>query len=144
MGAIMAETERPPTRELTEEECWERLSRAPYGRIASGAASEIDIFPINHRTDGRSLVFRTSAGTKLVELTIRSSIAFEIDGHDDREAFSVVVKGIAEEFDRDAEVIAAEHLGLRPWAPEEKDRWVRITPTSVRGRVFTLTTDTLP
>lgn len=134
----MSETERPPTRELTEDECWTRLSRAPYGRIASTAAGEIDIFPVNHRTDGRSVVFRTSAGTKLLELTIRSSVAFEIDGYDDREAFSVVVKGIAEEFDRDAEVIAAERLRVQLWAPEEKDRWVRITPTSVRGRAFDL------
>lgn len=134
----MSETERPPTRELTEDECWRRLSQAPYGRIASTAAGEIDIFPVNHRTDGRSVVFRTSAGTKLLELTIRSSIAFEIDGYDDREAFSVVVKGIAEEFDRDAEVIAAERLKVNPWAPEEKDRWVRITPISVHGRVFDL------
>lgn len=134
----MTETERPPTRQLTEDECWERLSQAPYGRIASAAAGEIDIFPVNHRTDGRSIVFRTSAGTKLLELTIRSSVAFEIDGYDDREAFSVVVKGIAEEFDRDADVIAAERLGVNPWAPEEKDRWVRITPTSVGGRVFDL------
>ena len=134
----MSETERPPTRELTEDECWRRLSQAPYGRIASTAAGEIDIFPVNHRTDGRSVVFRTSAGTKLLELTIRSSIAFEIDGYDDHEAFSVVVKGVAEEFDRDAEVIAAERLKVNPWAPEEKDRWVRITPISVHGRVFDL------
>ncbi|WP_407361164.1 pyridoxamine 5'-phosphate oxidase family protein [Microbacterium sp. LBN7] len=136
----MTETERQPSRQLTEDECWEHLSRAPYGRIASSAAGEIDIFPVNHRTDGHSLVFRTSAGTKLVELTIRSSVAFEIDGHDDREAFSVVVKGTAEEFDRDAEVRDAERLGVRPWAPEEKDRWVRITPTSVQGRAFDLVT----
>lgn len=134
----MTEIERSPTRRLTEDECWERLALAPYGRIASAAAGEIDIFPINHKTDGRSIVFRTSAGTKLVELTIHRSVAFEIDGHDDREAFSVVVKGRAVEFDRDAEVIAAEQLGVRPWAPEEKDRWVRIMPTAVEGRVFDL------
>lgn len=140
----MTEIERSPTRQLAEDECWERLSRAPYGRIACGAAGEIDIFPINHRTDGRAIFFRTSAGTKLLELTIHSSIAFEIDGYDDLEAFSVVVKGTAEEFDRDADVLAAERLGVRPWAPEEKDRWVRIDASTVRGRVFDLATDSTP
>ena len=137
-GAIMTEPDRPPTRHLTEDECWERLSRAPYGRIAATAAGEIDIFPVNHKVDGRAVVFRTAAGTKLLELTIRSSIAFEIDGYDNVEAFSVVVKGTAEEFDRGAEVTAAESLGVQPWAPEEKDRWVKITPVSVSGRVFDL------
>lgn len=132
----MSEIEQAPTRQLTEDECWERLSRTAYGRIACTAAGEIDIFPVNHKVDGRSLVFRTSAGTKLLELTIRSAVAFEIDGYDNVEAFSVVLKGTAEEFDRDGDVIAAERLGVHPWAPEEKDRWVRITPTNIRGRVF--------
>ncbi|WP_455904909.1 pyridoxamine 5'-phosphate oxidase family protein [Microbacterium sp.] len=143
-GRIMTEIERSPTRRLTEDECWERLSRAPYGRIACGAAGEIDIFPVNHKTDGRAIVFRTSAGTKLLELTIRASVAFEIDGYDEHEAFSVVVKGTAQEFDRDADVLEAERLGVHPWAPEEKDRWVRIDASDVRGRVFDLEARSAP
>ncbi len=27
-------------------------------------------------------------------------------------------------------------LGIAPWEPGEKDRWVRITPTEVLGRTF--------
>lgn len=132
----MTHIESAQTRRLDEDECWQRIEDAPYGRIAAAAAGHVDIFPINHRVDGRSIVFRTAAGTKLLELTIHSSIAFEVDGFTGEEAFSVVVKGTAEEFDRDAEVITAERLGVRPWAPEEKDRWVRILPTSVDGRAF--------
>jgi nitroimidazol reductase NimA-like FMN-containing flavoprotein (pyridoxamine 5'-phosphate oxidase superfamily) len=128
--------EREPTRALSEEECWERISAAPYGRIAASAAGEIDILPINHGVMGRTIVFRTSPGTKLVELTIRNRVAFEVDGVDGPEAFSVVVKGLAEEFDREADVREAERTGVAPWAPELKDRWVRITPTSISGRAF--------
>ena len=128
--------ERTPTRELSEDECWQRLRNAPYGRIAAAAAGEIDIFPVNHVVDGSTIVFHTSAGTKLLELTIHHGVAFEIDGFTETEAFSVVVKGSAEEFDRQGEVEAAERLGVVPWAPEEKDRWVRITPTAVHGRTF--------
>ena len=128
--------DRSPTRQLSEEECWERLAAAPYGRVAATAAGEIDIFPVNHAVDGGTIVFRTSAGTKLLELTIRHRVAFEVDGYTDADAFSVVVKGDAEEFDRQGEVAAAERLGITPWAPEEKDRWVRITPVEVHGRAF--------
>lgn len=128
--------DRSPTRQLSEEECWERLAAAPYGRVAATAAGEIDIFPVNHAVDGGTIVFRTSAGTKLLELTIRHRVAFEVDGYTDADAFSVVVKGDAEEFDRQSEVAAAERLGITPWAPEEKDRWVRITPVEVHGRAF--------
>ena len=130
--------ERTPTRELSEDECWQRLREAPYGRIAAAAAGEVDIFPVNHVVDGSTIVFRTSPGTKLLELTIHHGVAFEIDGFTETEAFSVVVKGSAEEFDRQSEVEAAERLGVTPWAPEEKDRWVRITPTAVHGRTFRL------
>ena len=128
--------ERSPTRLLSEEECWERLGAAPYGRVAASAAGEVDIFPVNHAVDAGTIVFRTAAGTKLLELTIRHNVAFEVDGFTDTDAFSVVVKGTAEEFDRQGEVSAAERLGIEPWAPEEKDRWVRITPTEVHGRTF--------
>ncbi|WP_159599582.1 pyridoxamine 5'-phosphate oxidase family protein [Agromyces humi] len=124
------------TRELSAEECWERIEAAPYGRVAATAAGEIDIFPVNHGVDHGTVVFRTAAGTKLLELTINDRVAFEVDAFTETDAFSVVVKGLAEEFDRQGEVYAAERLGITPWAPEEKDRWVRITPTEIHGRTF--------
>lgn len=134
----MDDDERPPAREMRSTECWERLAAVPYGRVATTAAGEIDIFPVNHGVDRNSIVFRTAPGTKLLELTIHHDVAFEIDGYDGAEAFSVVVKGRAEEFDRQREVAEAEHLGVEPWAPGAKDRWVRITPREVQGRAFTL------
>ncbi|GAA4368712.1 pyridoxamine 5'-phosphate oxidase family protein [Agromyces bauzanensis] len=133
--------DRPPTRALTEDECWQRIAEASFGRVAAAAAGEVDIFPVNHAVDShgadaRTIVFRTSPGTKLIELTIHEGVAFEVDGFTDAEAFSVVVKGTAEQFDRRGEVEAAEKLGVTPWAPEEKTRWVRITPREVSGRTF--------
>ncbi|MBM7829823.1 nitroimidazol reductase NimA-like FMN-containing flavoprotein (pyridoxamine 5'-phosphate oxidase superfamily) [Agromyces cerinus] len=129
---------RTPTRSLSEEECWQLIREAPYGRLAAAAADEVDIFPVNHAVDGGSIVFRTAAGTKLLELTIRHRVAFQIDGVTETDAFSVVVKGEAAEFDRQGEVAEAERLGISPWAPEQKDRWVRIRPTEVQGRTFEL------
>ncbi|GAA2072018.1 pyridoxamine 5'-phosphate oxidase family protein [Microbacterium hatanonis] len=126
------------TRPLSEEECWRVLAAAPYGRIAASVAQEIDIYPINHFVVERAIVFRTSPGTKLLELTIHRSVAFEVDGFDRDEAFSVVVKGDATEVERSAEIEAFERRGLESWAPEAKDRWVRITPRTVSGRVFSL------
>lgn len=129
---------RAPTRALDEEECWGRLAAAPYGRVVTRAADEIDVFPVNHRVDGRSIVFRTSAGTKLLELTIHNDVVFQVDGRDAGEAYSVVAKGTAEQLETTAEIEAVEPLGVRPWAPEVKDRWVRISPRLVTGRSFAL------
>lgn len=127
---------RLPMRELRSVECWDRIAQAPYGRIATTAAGEMDIFPINHGVDRNSIVFRTSRGTKLLALTIHRSVLFQVDGIDGDEAFSVVVRGDADQFDRDSEVAAAETLGVSPWAPGDRSRWVRITPRDIQGRAF--------
>ena len=132
----MAMTTANPVEVLDDRECWELLELAPIGRIALTAAGEIDIFPINFVVHEQALYFRTAPGTKLVELAINPQVAVEIDGWDEGEAFSVVVKGEAERLERSADIDAAEGLPLAPWVPTFKYRWVRIRPTTVSGRRF--------
>ncbi len=124
--------------ELSPDNCWSMLGDTSLGRIAVSAAGTVDIFPINYAVDGESIVFRTAPGTKLLELAINDRVAFEIDGHDDHEAWSIVVKGVAERMERQSEMDAAEGLGLAPWIPTLKYRWVRIHPVEVTGRRFAL------
>lgn len=124
--------------ELTSADCWRLLHDTALGRIAVSAAGTVDIFPINYAVDGETIVFRTAPGTKLLELAINDRVAFEIDGHDDHEAWSIVIKGVAERMERQSEMDAAENLGLTPWIPTLKYRWVRIHPAEVSGRRFML------
>jgi nitroimidazol reductase NimA-like FMN-containing flavoprotein (pyridoxamine 5'-phosphate oxidase superfamily) len=130
--------ERPPIREMRSSECWERIAAAPYGRLVTSAAGEIDIFPVNHGVDRYSIVFRTSPGTKLLELTVNRQVVFQVDGIDGDEAFSVVVKGDADQFDRPVDVAKAQELGISTWAPGRRERWVRITARDIQGRAFML------
>ena len=122
--------------ELDAEDCWQILSATELGRIAASAGGSIDIFPVNYAVDDHAILFRTAPGTKLLELAINDRVAFEIDGHDEETAWSVVVKGHAERVERQSEMDAAEQLGLTPWIPTLKYRWVRIHPTEVTGRRF--------
>ncbi|WP_439564337.1 pyridoxamine 5'-phosphate oxidase family protein [Microcella sp.] len=125
--------------ELTTDQCWQLLRSRDLGRIAASAAGTVDIFPINYAVDATpAIYFRTAPGTKLLELAINDRVAFEIDDHDDSEAWSVVVKGRAERVERQSEMDAAELLGLTPWIPTLKYRWVRIRPTEISGRRFAL------
>lgn len=135
-GGFQYLDERDPTRRLAPEECWERLASAPVGRLATAAGGEADIFPVNHGVSDDTIYFRTAPGSKLLEILVHAAVAFEVDGYDDLEAWSVVVKGVAGEVSEPDEVARAEASGARPWAPEEKDRWVRIRPSEVHGRVF--------
>ncbi|MBG6053919.1 nitroimidazol reductase NimA-like FMN-containing flavoprotein (pyridoxamine 5'-phosphate oxidase superfamily) [Salinibacterium sp. CAN_S4] len=121
---------------LNDQEMWALLDRTPMGRLAVAAAGELDIFPVNYIVDESSILFRTAAGTKLVELTVNAAVAFEIDGFDETTAWSVVVKGRAARLDRQAEIDRADTLPLTPWIPTLKYTYVRVTPTSLSGRSF--------
>ncbi|WP_396668470.1 pyridoxamine 5'-phosphate oxidase family protein [Microbacterium sp. R86528] len=122
--------------QLSAETCWELLTRAQLGRLALAVHGEIDIFPVNFIVHEGSLLFRTAPGTKLFELSVNPRVAFEVDEFDDGVAASVVLKGEAERVEAQDEVDEADTLGLKPWIPTLKYRWVRITPTSLSGRRF--------
>lgn len=129
--------------ELTEAQCWELLTADSFGRLATAAAGEVEIFPVNYVVDPgvggvASLVFRTAPGSKLVELTVSPRVAFEIDSIDGDVAHSVVVQGHAVRIDRQQEIDAADALPLRPVVPTLKYDFVRILPDVVTGRRFHL------
>ena len=84
-----------PIELLSEEDCWESLHASNLGRLALSVANEPSIYPVSFMAAGRRLLFRTSPGTKLAELTVNSHVAFEIDGVGADDAWSVVVKGTA-------------------------------------------------
>ncbi len=128
------------TEELDEAECWRLLGSVEVGRLAMTAAGDIDIFPVNFVVDGKTVVFRSAAGTKLFEIVLGGRLAFETDGYEPEHgrAWSVVVKGHGEMIDRWGEVYAAQELPIVPWHPSPKERFVRVYPSSVTGRRFTV------
>ncbi|HEV7949960.1 MAG TPA: pyridoxamine 5'-phosphate oxidase family protein [Glaciihabitans sp.] len=125
-----------PITQLSDEESWAVLASASYGRLAATAAGEIDIYPLNYYSDGHSILFRTTPGTKLLEMTIHNQVAFEIDEVTDTQATSVVVKGTAQWLESGAEIAEAEKAPLVSWVPTPTYTYVRITPTHISGRRF--------
>jgi hypothetical protein len=65
-------------------------------------------------------------------------VALEADGYDARtaEAWSVVLKGRAEEITSGPELIGTLDLPLFPWQAGNKGRFIRIVPTTTDGRRF--------
>ena len=123
-------------RELAVEESWRLLRATRLGRLAVCVDGLVDIYPLNYTVGGGDIVFRTSAGTKLLNLAIAHSVAFEIDGHSATDAWSVVAKGPAACVDRGSETDHAETLPLAPWIPTLTFPFIRITPTEVSGSAF--------
>ncbi|MFM9917948.1 pyridoxamine 5'-phosphate oxidase family protein [Lacisediminihabitans sp. H27-G8] len=121
---------------LTDAECWHLLDGASFGRLAVSVGNQPEIFPVNFLADGHTVLFRTAEGTKLLELTINSLVAFESDYYSDTDAWSVVIKGRARAIESQSEIFAADQLPLAPWIPTLKYVYVRIQPTEVTGRRF--------
>jgi nitroimidazol reductase NimA-like FMN-containing flavoprotein (pyridoxamine 5'-phosphate oxidase superfamily) len=130
-------TTNPVTR-LTDDQCWALLDRERFGRLATNALGVMDITPINYVTDNRTLLIRTAPGSKLLELTVNSDVAFEIDERAPGYAWSVVLKGRARMITDAHEIALAERAGLQTQIATEKTIWVRIEPTQVSGRHFVL------
>ncbi len=123
--------------EIDESECWRLLATQSVGRVAVIVGHYPLVFPVNHLVDGRSIVFRTGAGTKLWATT-RSNVSFEVDYLDlvHRAGWSVLVRGAARELrpvsNRNAQ--ALDVAGPQPWAPGARAHLVRIVADGISGR----------
>ncbi len=126
---------------LSLDDCWQLLRDHEVGRLAVSIANHPDIFPINYVVDDDEIVFRTSAGTKLAAAVLGYGVAFEIDGYDaaEGEAWSVVVKGVAEQIEGWLDKDRVERLPLFPWNASPKFDFVRIVAEEVSGRRFDVT-----
>ncbi len=121
---------------LSFEACWAKLAATPVGRLAVMVRGDPEVFPLNFVVDGRSIVFRTDEGTKVIGLRRDSVVSFEVDAidPDGQSGWSVIVKGTAAEvLDADERRRVGE-LPLKSWTLGDKAHYFRISPTEVTGR----------
>jgi nitroimidazol reductase NimA-like FMN-containing flavoprotein (pyridoxamine 5'-phosphate oxidase superfamily) len=148
-GSVVANTppgvdvdarESGATEVLDTEQCWALLTSVEVGRLAVAAAGDIDIFPLNFIVDDGAIVFRSAAGTKMIEVVLAGRVAFEVDGYEPEHgrAWSVVLKGSAHLLDRWDDIYHAQDLPLFPWNASPKERFVKIIPDMMTGRRFTV------
>jgi uncharacterized protein len=135
---MAADEPAPGVAYLEPNNCWALLRSQEVGRLAVSIGDRPDIFPINFVVDHGTVVFRTAEGTKLAGAIKGEAVAFEADGYepDSGEAWSVVVKGHAEEISRIDELLDTADLPLFPWHAAPKQRFVRIVPDEISGRRF--------
>lgn len=121
---------------LTTEESLALLAGEPVGRLAFLHEGEPVILPVNHRLDGWTIVFRSDFGAKLAAAAMEQPVAFEVDRYDreTRTGSSVLVRGVAEVVYSHEVEERLDDLGLRTWAGDGRDQWVRIHPEEITGR----------
>lgn len=124
--------------ELSESACWALLRTTSVGRLAVWVDDHPDIFPLNYAVDHGTVVFRSRAGTKVSAALSDAPVALEADGYDadTATAWSVVIRGNAEEISGGQNLLDTVDLPLFPWQAGDKGRFVRIAPTATSGRRF--------
>lgn len=121
---------------LDIDECWRLLAEHVLGRFAVRVGDGVDIFPVNYLVHNRAIYFRSAPGSKLIDLTRQSAVAFEIDGELAHRVWSVVVSGVAQRLDFDSEIQESGIQLLNTWHPGDKFNYVCVRPESVTGRSF--------
>ena len=119
--------------ELTDAECLEFLAHAHVGRLALADGDDGPlVVPVNYVVDGRAVVFRTAAGSKLARIHEGLPVSFQVDEIDHRThaGWSVLVRGTAYE----AAHWEVAHLVVAPWAPGDRSHYVRVRADRISGR----------
>jgi uncharacterized protein len=124
---------------LDPQDCVERLSRAPWMRIAFVTGDGPTILPVNHVVFEDAVYFRTAPGSKLGSAARAGRVAIEVDGGDTatRIGWSVVAHGTAAIVHDPELVERLLALPFEPWAlPEDRVFWIRVDIDAISGRAI--------
>lgn len=124
-----------PVTELSDARSWALLKGTNLGRIGLSRDNKPEIYPVHYYADGDRIVFRTAAGTKLVDLASNDSVVFEVDAPTDEGTWSVIVHGAARILN-DVTAQGAAESSLPEWVPTDPYVFVEVTPITVAGRWF--------
>jgi hypothetical protein len=118
-------------------ECWRLVEASRLGRLAVDSFDgSPDVFPLNFLVHGGNLYVRSAPGTKLRSIAQKPTVAFEIDGTDERFHWSVVIRGIAQRMTSEEEIARSGVLDLISWSPTETHDFLRLVPSAISGRRF--------
>lgn len=127
-------------RELSRQDCLDRLHRSGVGRVAVCTSDGPIIIPVNFVMDDEAVVVRTAPYTILAGHAW-GQVAFEVDDldHDMCRGWSVLVVGQGSAVEDPAEIADSQLLtALTPWAPGSRNMFIKITPQRVTGREVAL------
>jgi nitroimidazol reductase NimA-like FMN-containing flavoprotein (pyridoxamine 5'-phosphate oxidase superfamily) len=120
---------------LSVDECLDLLTRARVGRVVFTLGALPAVVPVTFVLASDAIITRTAEDTRLANAADGAVLAFQADDLDPltRTGWSVVVTGVAEIVtDADERAIVGELLD--PWAPGQRDVFVRVPLTMVTGR----------
>jgi nitroimidazol reductase NimA-like FMN-containing flavoprotein (pyridoxamine 5'-phosphate oxidase superfamily) len=121
---------------LSSEECLRLLSSVRAGRILFTDRALPAVQPVYFVVDDRSVVIRTSPGSRLATAVPGAVVAFEVDQIDSPAEgdWNVTVIGPAEVVTGTAERERMFELPLRAWTAGRRDEFIRVRAEIMQGR----------
>jgi hypothetical protein len=112
------------------------MASVPVGRIFYTRRALPAVELVNFALDEGDIVIRTDGNGKLAAATRGAVVAFEADQVDpaDQSGWSVTAIGPSREVTDPGELARLRTIGLRPWAPGERDHFICISPVMLNGR----------
>jgi nitroimidazol reductase NimA-like FMN-containing flavoprotein (pyridoxamine 5'-phosphate oxidase superfamily) len=125
-------------RDLPDSACLQLLRRRRLGRVGLTVETVPHIFPVNYGLLDDEVVFRTAPGTKMLAAILERAVAFETDSTtaDIRAGWSVLIVGHATRIVYAPLLERAHQLELQPWAPGDRDYYIKITTDRITGRSY--------
>jgi hypothetical protein len=121
---------------LSRDECLTLMASVPVGRViyTRRALPAVDL--VNFALDHGDIVIRTDRGGKLAAAARGAVVAFETDQVDlaGQAGWSVTAIGPSSEVTDPGELARLRTIGLRSWAPGEREHFIRISPVMLNGR----------
>ncbi|MCF6475354.1 pyridoxamine 5'-phosphate oxidase family protein [Nonomuraea sp. MG754425] len=121
---------------LSREECLRLMSTSSIGRIVFTDRALPAVQPVGFHLDGRAIVIRTTAGSKLAVATRHAVVAFETGEFDPdgRTGWSVTAIGHARAVTDPAALRRLATLPLTTWAAGLPDHYIVVETEQVSGR----------
>ena len=129
-----------PFRELTGDECRDRLRPGGIGRVGVSVAALPAIFPVRFALLGNDVVFRAASTGRFSDAISNAIVAFQSDAVDERRnrAWTVLVVGATEAITSDDELEVVASLALPPWGEGSDNGYTRVSCERISGRDYAL------
>jgi nitroimidazol reductase NimA-like FMN-containing flavoprotein (pyridoxamine 5'-phosphate oxidase superfamily) len=121
---------------LSRDECLTLMASVPVGRIVYTRRALPAVELVNFAFDHGDIVIRTDRSGKLAAATRGAVVAVEVDQVDPvgETGWSVTAIGPSTEVTDPGELARLRTIGLKSWAPGERDHFIRISPVMLNGR----------
>ena len=128
--------------QLSRDECLRLMASVPVGRIIYTRQALPAVELVNFAIDRGDIIVRTDHSGKLAAAARGTVVAFETDHLDPagQAGWSVTAIGQSHEVTDADEISRLEQIGLRSWAPGEREHFIRISPVILNGRQLSAVT----